>query len=52
MLIEERLSIFSECGGCVFVSIACIRLLKKMYTETIKSNTAKMINMSKAFFLI
>jgi len=44
--------VFFECGARLFVSIACIRLLKKMYTETIKSSAIKVINKIKMFFLI
>lgn len=43
---------FSECGACLFISISRMRRLKKMYTETIRSNAAKMTNMVKVFFRI
>jgi|KBSMisStandDraft_5_1062788.scaffolds.fasta_scaffold15792_3 pyruvate kinase len=52
MMIEEVVEIFADCGACRFASMSRIRPLKKMITETIKSNTAKMINRSSAFFLI
>lgn len=45
-------SVLIECDCCCFVSIATIRLLKNMITETIESNAAKMINKIQAFFLM
>ena len=45
-------SILIECDCCCFISTSTIRLLKKMITETIKSNATKMINKIQAFFLM
>ena len=52
MLIEGFLFRFSECGVCLLVSIAWIRLLKKTYTEATTSKAIKMINMISLFFRI
>jgi hypothetical protein len=52
MLIEGFVSMFSECGVCLFVSISRIRLLKKTYTATITTSAIKVINMIKVFFRI
>ncbi len=52
MLIEVFLFRFCECGVCLLVSIAWIRLLKKTYTEAITSKAIKMIKMISLFFRI
>jgi len=52
MLIEGLLFMFSECGIRLSVSIAWMRRLKKMYTETTKRKATRMINASKMFFRI